>query len=100
MKFVLAAILSLATLVAETAAAPGAASPSDANPTGNTTSEVYRTPQEFVVAINCFWFGTAPFCAGECPPDYRFAAGPSEKGDGVRCTTGLKVYCCESRSID
>src|SRR5262245_11018232 len=36
----------------------------------------------------CEWFGTAPFCNGECPSGY------SDTGQRQACTTGHKVKCC------
>jgi hypothetical protein len=43
---------------------------------------------------NCYWDGTAPFCAGGCPNGYveRMRNGC---GDGACCWTGYKVYCCK-----
>jgi len=48
----------------------------------------------------CLWVGTAPFCDGKCPPDYRDGRYPSKDGKGMPsgfgkpCITGMKVYCC------
>ena len=49
----------------------------------------------------CKWFGTAPFCEGECPSgsteiarhkceDNMYTCGSGEKA----CLTGTKAYCC------
>ncbi|KAF8905724.1 hypothetical protein CPB84DRAFT_1771049, partial [Gymnopilus junonius] len=42
---------------------------------------------------DCHWKGTAPFCEGSCEEGYT-----TERrdifGDGHRCITGFKVYCC------
>ena len=42
----------------------------------------------------CYWDGTAPFCAGSCPPGYeeRTRGGC---GDGACCITGYKFLCCK-----
>ena len=42
----------------------------------------------------CYWDGTAPFCAGACPPGYQEQMRNS-CGDGACCWTGYKVYCCK-----
>jgi len=42
----------------------------------------------------CYWDGTAPFCAGSCPPDYT-QRDLGQCGDGVCCWTGYKVLCCK-----
>lgn len=42
----------------------------------------------------CYWQGTAPFCnPGDCPPGF-YAQKVDPNGDGSRCWSGLKVYCC------
>jgi hypothetical protein len=51
----------------------------------------YRNERE---APMCYWDGTAPFCAGGCPPGYA-ERGRSSCGDGACCWTGYKVYCCK-----
>jgi hypothetical protein len=40
-------------------------------------------------AANCKWFGTKPFCDGQCP------AGWDYTGKRRSCTTGSQRYCCE-----
>lgn len=47
-------------------------------------------------ASDCRWFGTAPFCNGSCPVGYDHKL-TSAKGDGKRCSSGSKVYCCKIR---
>ncbi|KAL0947316.1 hypothetical protein HGRIS_013435 [Hohenbuehelia grisea] len=42
----------------------------------------------------CYWDGTAPFCAGSCPPGYT-EENRGSCGDGACCWTGYKVYCCK-----
>merc|ERR1712110_1204491 len=42
---------------------------------------------------NCMWFGTAPFCRGECPAGTKLVRYDGS-GDGVTCLTGYKAYCC------
>ncbi|KAI0105066.1 hypothetical protein GGR51DRAFT_560671 [Nemania sp. FL0031] len=42
---------------------------------------------------DCYWDGTAPFCAGSCPGGYE-ECGTSSCGDGACCWTGYKKYCC------
>ncbi|KAG0707392.1 hypothetical protein DFH29DRAFT_897208 [Suillus ampliporus] len=41
---------------------------------------------------NCYWSGTAPFCAGNCQD--KTECGTSACGDGACCITGYKKYCC------
>ncbi len=47
---------------------------------------------------NCKWFGTAPFCRGSCPPGYNQRIR-SQRGDGKKCVSGSKVYCCTERRV-
>ncbi|GAA4614812.1 hypothetical protein GCM10023195_64860 [Actinoallomurus liliacearum] len=51
----------------------------------------YRNERE---AETCYWDGTAPFCAGACPPGYT-ERNRNTCGDGACCWTGYKVYCCK-----
>jgi chitinase len=46
----------------------------------------------------CLWKGTAPFCNGKCDTGYT-ATKTSKVGDGKKCATGHKVYCCLTASI-
>jgi hypothetical protein len=46
----------------------------------------------------CRWEGTAPFCDGKCDSGYT-QTKTSKVGDGKKCTTGHKVYCCLTASI-
>ncbi|KAG0707394.1 hypothetical protein DFH29DRAFT_897212 [Suillus ampliporus] len=48
--------------------------------------------QLVVDAANCYWSGTAPFCAGNCAGNKECQTGPC--GDGACCITGYKKYCC------
>ena len=41
----------------------------------------------------CSWFGTRPFCDGQCP------AGTVYTGQRESCTTGSRRYCCPSRMV-
>ena len=43
---------------------------------------------------DCYWDGTAPFCAGSCPDGYT-EENRGSVGDGAACWTGYKVYCCK-----
>lgn len=43
---------------------------------------------------DCQWFGTAPFCDGECPVGW-FEAMRNVSGDGNACRRGTKAYCCK-----
>ncbi len=47
---------------------------------------------------SCAWFGTAPVCSGECPPDWtelkRSSCNSEIEGCGSKCVTGSKAYCC------
>ena len=42
---------------------------------------------------SCKWYGTAPFCGGSCPLG-QYQVLRSRRGDGKKCATGNKVYCC------
>jgi len=41
----------------------------------------------------CFWDGTAPFCNGRCPNNFK-QIKVSKFGDGNVCLTGDKKFCC------
>ena len=41
----------------------------------------------------CAWYGTAPFCDGECP------AGTVYTGQRSACVTGSKLYCCPRKYL-
>ena len=47
----------------------------------------------------CTWVGTAPFCKGSCPAGFK-ARLSDVRGDGAKCVTGLKFYCCRSALPD
>ncbi|KAG1141979.1 hypothetical protein G6F37_007867 [Rhizopus arrhizus] len=60
-----------------------------------------------LVNAKCEWFGTAPWCRGECPAGWKYidsgtyanhyADGTeSPYGFGEECMIGKKVYCCDS----
>ena len=40
-------------------------------------------------ARDCRWFGTKPFCDGQCPKGWDYT------GQRRSCTTGSQRYCCE-----
>ena len=40
-------------------------------------------------ARQCKWFGTQPFCNGQCPAGWEYT------GKRVSCTTGSQRLCCE-----
>ena len=46
----------------------------------------------------CRWEGTAPLCDGKCDPGYT-QTKTSKTGDGKKCATGNKIYCCLTSSI-
>lgn len=50
-----------------------------------------------LASSECFWSGTAPFCEGECPPGF-VERDRDEVGDGQRCWTGTKAFCCKEDS--
>ena len=92
----------------------------------NTVSEHFFST---INLLECAWFGTAPFCDGECPSDmYEFRRdnqahwvnqnslktvhwllsmsleslaiiGNSFKGFGAPCFNGEKAYCCRRGRI-
>ena len=39
----------------------------------------------------CSWFGTRPFCDGQCPSGFAYT------GRRESCTTGSRRYCCPAR---
>ena len=51
---------------------------------------------------DCFWFGTAPFCGGECPDGWkekeRDKSGKNKIGFGNKCWSGTKKLCCVPRN--
>ncbi|KAJ7711456.1 hypothetical protein B0H16DRAFT_1546163 [Mycena metata] len=50
---------------------------------------------------NCQWYGSAPFCGGECPSGKYQVGASDDAGDGSTCATGCKVFCCdESADIE
>jgi len=49
-------------------------------------------------AARCSWIGTAPFCTGspyDCPKKDLIYRKSNRAGDGKKCQTGKKVYCCK-----
>lgn len=44
------------------------------------------------------WYGTAPFCNGQCPAGQtQIATSPT--GNGARCWTGQKVLCRDPQPL-
>ena len=41
----------------------------------------------------CSWEGTAPMCNARCPSGFKVMKR-DKKGDGKKCVTGTKVFCC------
>jgi len=50
------------------------------------------------LAETCLWEGKAPACNGECRPGYTLVKRNKE-GDGKKCVTGTKAYCCKSSDV-
>lgn len=46
----------------------------------------------------CLWEGRAPACNGECRAGYTLAKR-DKAGDGKKCVTGTKAYCCLTRDV-
>lgn len=44
-------------------------------------------------SANCFWAGTSPFCLASCGSGFK-AVTQDAKGNGRKCLTGMKKYCC------
>jgi hypothetical protein len=44
---------------------------------------------------SCVWIGTAPFCKGSCPRGF-YSKRVDVRGDGAKCVSGLKSYCCQN----
>lgn len=49
-------------------------------------------------ADTCLWEGKAPACNGECRPGYTLARR-DKSGDGKKCVTGSKAYCCLTSDV-
>ncbi|KAI0657376.1 hypothetical protein C8Q70DRAFT_285725 [Cubamyces menziesii] len=107
MKTLATFFLSLAVLVSvgvdarATTKAEAASSADPATPTANHTQshalETAFTSNEKVAryySVQCVWYGTSPFCAGECPQGFVQDGEPSSHGSGFPCWTGTKVLCC------
>ena len=50
--------------------------------------EVTAAPLPGGGAQGCRWFGTRPFCNGQCPSGWTYT------GKRESCTTGSRRYCC------
>jgi hypothetical protein len=46
----------------------------------------------------CIWEGKAPACNGKCRAGYT-KIKTSKKGDGKKCITGTKAYCCKTADV-
>ena len=44
------------------------------------------------------WYGTAPVCEGECPAG-TVQVTTDDFGDGFKCYSGNKVFCCPRESV-
>ncbi len=53
---------------------------------------------EALAKKSCDWFGKAPFCNGKCPSGFK-KIKTGKKGDGKKCATGKKAYCCRAAEI-
>jgi len=42
----------------------------------------------------CYWDGEAPFCGGRCPHGF-YTKARDKYGDGKKCWSGEKHYCCK-----
>ena len=49
-------------------------------------------------ADTCIWEGKAPFCNGDCRAGYTLTKR-GDKGDGDKCATGTKAYCCKTSDV-
>lgn len=49
-------------------------------------------------AQTCVWEGKAPACNGDCRPGYTLAER-DKSGDGKKCVTGTKAYCCKTSDV-
>ena len=89
----------LATIVTLFAAGvfsiPNGASVNEVSGVGNTADGLITLAKADVCPPpnDCYYDGTAPFCAGACPTGYQ-DCGRSGTGCGASCVTGLKVFCC------
>jgi hypothetical protein len=76
-------LFSIVAAFMSVALASAAAASSDNNPAASSLIE----------SVNCYWSGTAPFCAGSCGGG-TVECNTSACGDGACCITGYKKYCC------
>ncbi|KAM3441890.1 hypothetical protein MY4824_001304 [Beauveria thailandica] len=60
--------------------------PADVASSGATTPVAGK---DYIADEVCQWFGTAPFCKGACPDQWRFVQKAK-----LNCWSGIKVYCC------
>ncbi|KAI0452097.1 hypothetical protein F5B21DRAFT_506560 [Xylaria acuta] len=66
---------------------------STASPTENQSTNATIQTVEAAAADNCYWSGTAPFCAGHCPSPYTECTTAKKN-----CWTGHKSHCCNPSS--
>lgn len=63
---------------------------------------IFKYANEYcnTVKEECQWFGTAPYCNGQCPRGSGwYLAMQGSKGDGEECSWPTqKAYCC--RHVD
>lgn len=55
--------------------------------------EVASAPIPGPVPQTCRWFGTRPFCNGQCPSGWTYS------GRRESCTTGSRRFCCYSGTV-
>ncbi|MEZ5728111.1 MAG: hypothetical protein R3E48_09045 [Burkholderiaceae bacterium] len=46
----------------------------------------------------CVWEGKAPACNGKCRTGFKLIK-TSKSGDGKKCVTGSKAYCCPAANV-
>ena len=69
------------------------------SPSGIDITDGKANAQESLTQQNCYWSGTAPFCAGGCSVG-ESTCGYNPCGDGKCCATGVKAYCCTGACPD
>jgi len=92
MKFLATIVVMLA---AGAFALPNGASVNEVSSVDSTAGELTTLTKADICPPpeNCYYDGTAPFCAGACPTGYQ-DCGRSPTGCGASCITGIKVFCC------
>ncbi|KAK4122887.1 hypothetical protein N657DRAFT_646647 [Parathielavia appendiculata] len=56
--------------------------------------------QSIPAPSGCKWFGTAPWCDGDCEAPYTYSCYRHKCGDGACCVlSGWKRLCCRPEAV-